>query len=183
MRKFIRISLYICTILGIFLVGIKMFFSDMIHSSDYDEINRKEINMMFESKEETNDGIYLKFKVDNNSRYIFLLTDAKLGFPNYNSEGDLDLLLELNLHNAYKEQNAKIMEDGIEKYGEGYITFLVPKGITLDNKYFDLDAISVTYQGVFKVSLPFLNNKNLVIDNYNSSYQLSNSKEQLNFDQ
>lgn len=181
MRKFTRVSLCIFTIVGLFLAGIKIFFSDMIHSNDYEKINRKEINMVFESKEETKDGVYLKFRVINNSRYVFLLTNAKIEFPSYNSEGGLDLLLELNVHNQYKDQNEKIMDEGIAKYGEGYITFLVPKGIKLDNKYFDLDAISIQYQGVFKVKLPFLNNKYLVISNYNGRYLLSSSKEQVNF--
>lgn len=180
MRKFIKVSLYIFILLWAFIFGSKIFFKDMIHSNDYGEINRREIKINFESQREGKNGTYVKLKVINNSRYVFLLSDAKLEFPNYNNEGDVDLILELNLYKPYEDENEEIMVDGIEKYGESYMTFLIPKGVSLDKSYFDLNAISVKYDGIYKVDIPILENKYLVIGNNSGNYQIENSKEKIN---
>lgn len=180
MRKFINVSIYIFILLWAFIFGSKIFFKDMIHSNDYGEINRREIKITLESKIEGKNGIYVKLKVINNSRYVFLLSDAKLEFPNYNNEGDVDLILELNLYKPYEGENEEIMANGIEKYGEGYMTFLIPKGICLDEAYFDLNAISVKYEGIYKVNIPILENKYLVISNNSGNCQIEDSKEKIN---
>lgn len=180
MRKFINVSLYIFILLWAFIFGSKIYFDDMIHSNDYGEINKKEVKITFESQRESKNGVYVKLKVLNNSRYVFLVSDAKMEFPNYNNEGDVDLILELNLYKPYEGENEDIMVNGIEKYGEGYITFLIPRGMSLDESYFDLDSISVTYEGTYKIKIPILNNKYLIISNNSGNCQIESSKEKIN---
>lgn len=180
MKKFVIVSICICMSLWLFIIGSKIFFEDMIHYKDYIDKNKREIKMVYDSQRESKNGIYVRLKAINHSKFRFLLTNAKLGFPSYNSDGDLDILLELKLDDLYEGKNEKIMVEGIEKYEEGYVTFLIPKGIILDEKYFDLDAVCIEYDGVFKMKLPFLENKYISISSYSGNALVSNREGSIN---
>ena len=50
--------------------------------------------------------------------------------------------------------NSDMMVEGIEPNGEGYIEFIVPKGLILDKRYFALDFTKMEYEGNFAEEIP-----------------------------
>lgn len=64
------------------------------------------------------------------------------------------LYLALDVENSL---NSNLMLDGIEPNGDGYIEFIVPKGLQLDKKYFALDSTKMEYEGNFAEEIPIFN--------------------------
>lgn len=196
MKRFMGISINIIIVFVVFFIGSKVIFKDMVHVNNYEEKNIKEINIDLEEEAKVKEGIVFKFKIKNNSKYTYRIDDARLVFSSKNEskskdddyiEYDLYSSLELKTHEKYKEYDDIYMDNnyknfiyGIKPNKEGYIEFLLPKGLNLDKEYFDLNVININIDSKYTVDLPFSESgyitveKNNQID-YSFDYEIDNT--------
>lgn len=157
MNKFIKVSsiIMICCLISGFLV--RFTYGDMIDKKDYESRNVNEVIVEFESRKTVEEGTKIRFKVYNNSKFTYLLTKAKIKFenniPEENGEYKNSSRLYLGMDIGNK-LNADIMFNGIEPNSDGYVEFIVPKGLILDKKYFALDSTKMEYEGNFAEEVP-----------------------------
>lgn len=157
MNKFIKVSsiiLIFCLVSG-FLV--RFTYGDMVDKKDYEARNVNEVIVKFESRKTVREGTKIRFKIYNNSKFTYLLTKARMKFENNIKNEDGEYInsskLYLALDSANK-LNSNLMLDGIEPNGDGYIEFIVPKGLELNKKYFALDSTKMEYEGNFAEEIP-----------------------------
>lgn len=157
MNKFIKISSIIllsCLIAG-FLV--RFTYGDMVDKKDYEARNVNEVIVEFESRKNVQEGTKIRFKIYNNSKFTYLLTRARMKFENTIPGGENNIKNSSQLYismDVGNKMNSDLMIDGIEANGDGYIEFIVPKGLELDKKYFALDSTKMEYSGNFAEEVP-----------------------------
>lgn len=162
MKKFMKVSsiiLIFCFVSG-FLV--RFTYGDMIDKKDYEARNVNEVIVEFESRKNVREGTKIRFKIYNNSKYTYLLTKARITFENniFNEDKEKKYINNSNLYLALDSENkinSNLILDGIEPNGDGYIEFIIPKGLELDKRYFDLDSTKMEYEGNFAEEIPVFN--------------------------
>lgn len=158
MNKFIRISFII--LVCFFMSGIiaKFTYSDMIDRQDYESRNINELIVEFESRKTVKNGTKIKFKIYNNSKFTYLLTKARIKFENNLFKDNLEY--NKNNTNLYIEMdnnsklNSNLILNGILPNKDGYLEFIIPKGLSLNKKYFALDSTKMEYEGNFAEKVP-----------------------------
>ncbi|MGL5329495.1 MAG: hypothetical protein ACRDD7_09505 [Peptostreptococcaceae bacterium] len=143
MKKFAKISSLILSTFLLFLMINKLIFKDRVSVEDYRFKNNMETNVSIESYKNTKDGILINIKIKNDSNYVYTLKDAKIMFGGTNQGFTLN---RIPIH----WEGEDIMYDGIQPNEEGYVEFLLPKGMKIDEKYFDLECTKIVYEGKFK---------------------------------
>lgn len=143
-KKFIKVSLIICIPL-ILLIG----FSTMILNSDsyFDEWG-DDIKITYKDYKEEKYNHVLSIIVKNNSKNIARLGEMKLSFEN-NYESEAENLGEFYIRGYEKDRwdDNKVM--GIDPGKEEEIIFKIPKGIKIDEKYYNLNRIIIDYDARF----------------------------------
>lgn len=178
-KKFIKISVSMVAIVIVFISINKLIFKDLIHEEDDSIFNYTNIEVTLDNKYISEDGIKLKFKVKNDSKYTFRIDESYLDFEMYQS-GNKDMIVPSGIKiyptNIYEGNgvNDRILMKGIDPHKSEYITFTIPKGFGLDNEYFPLDSIGYRLNGQFVVRIQFLESGYITVKpNYNIGGSLS----------
>lgn len=157
MNKFVKISSIILIFWVISGILVRFTYGDMVDKKDYESRNVNEVIVEFESRKSVKDGTKVRYKVYNNSKFTYLLTKARMKFENNiakeneKKENSSRLYIAMDEINRF---NSDMMVEGIEPNGEGYIEFIVPKGLILDKRYFALDSTKMEYEGNFAEEIP-----------------------------
>ena len=157
MNKFIKVSSIIvifCLIAGVL---VRFTYGDMVDKKDYEARNVNEVIVEFESRKTVEEGTKVRFKIYNNSKFTYLLTRAKMKFENnipqnngeYKNSSRLYLAMDIG-----NKVNSNLMFNGISSNDDGYVEFIIPKGLILDKKYFALDSTKMEYEGNFAEEVP-----------------------------
>ena len=159
-NKFIKLSLIIIIISTLFVLGNKFIFKNLIHENDYLIKNDFEIDIKLNKKYETKNGLKLRFKIENPTKYTFRLEESYITFDMYkdkNKEMITNSPLKIDMKNSFEESdiNSQIITKGIKPHSYAYMEFTIPKGLNLDDDYFSLDSIVYDIEGQFVVDLPF----------------------------
>ena len=159
MNKFAKVSASIIIVILVFIGINKLIFNERISAEDYKNIYDINTDISIDRYEETNDGVLIKMKIKNNSNYTYRLENASITFFSCKRSDDNKIIdsreaFKLNILPIEFGEENDITWTGIEPKEEGYIEFLYPKGIKIDDKFFDLDATSLNYNGTFSKDLP-----------------------------
>lgn len=159
-NKFIKLSLIIIIISTLFVLGNKFIFKNLIHENDYLIKNDFEIDIKLNKKYETKNGLKLRFKIENPTKYTFRLEESYITFDMYedkNKEMMTNSPLKIDMKNSFEESdvNWQIITKGIKPHSYAYVEYTIPKGLNLDDDYFSLDSIVYDIEGQFVVDLPF----------------------------
>lgn len=159
-NKFIKLSLIIIIISTLFVLGNKFIFKNLIHENDYLIKNDFEIDIKLNKKYETKNGLKLRFKIENPTKYTFRLEESYITFDMYkdkNKEMMTNSPLKIDMKNSFEESdiNWQIITKGIKPNSYAYVEYTIPKGLNLDDDYFSLDSIVYDIEGQFVVDLPF----------------------------
>ena len=159
-NTFIRISLSILVLFLVYIYGNKVSYGKMVYVEDYEKYNAMEVEMNVDGYREIKEGTLVKIKIINRSKFTYRIEDAKLEFGNelVFEDGSSTYVKYVTL-NPYEGDlnNNRLIHEGIEPFGEGYITFLHPKGLKLDGDFFDLNNVEVNIEEQFTVNIPLLN--------------------------
>lgn len=156
MKKFLKISSSMLCILLLFLMINKIIFKDIVNVEDYRLKNKMETNIRIDSYKDTENGTLIKIKIKNDSKYVYTLNDARIIFVGCNDsngvdEKELSQGFTLNMIPiSWEDEDINIKHNGIKPNEEGYIEFLLPKGMKIDENYFDLESTKLVYDGKFK---------------------------------
>ena len=159
-NTFIRVSLSILVLFLVYIYGNKVSYGKMVYVEDYEKYNAMEVEMNVDGYREIKEGTLVKIKIINRSKFTYRIEDAKLEFGNelVFEDGSSTYVKYVTL-NPYEGDlnNNRLIHEGIEPFGEGYITFLHPKGLKLDGDFFDLNNVEVNIEEQFTVNIPLLN--------------------------
>ncbi|SCH30739.1 MULTISPECIES: hypothetical protein [unclassified Romboutsia] len=159
MKKFTKVS--ICIIVSILLfIGInKLIFNKRVGIEDYKITNPMYTYLQLDKYKKTDNGTVLRLKVKNSSNYTYRLEDASLVIWSCNRSENGNAI---NSREAFRINrieygiNDDIRWKGIEPKGESYIEFLFPKGMSIDERFIDLESTAFEYKGSFIKELPLL---------------------------
>lgn len=157
---FTIVSLSILVLFSVHIYGNKVSYGKMVYVEDYEKYNAMEVEMNVDGYREIKEGTLVKIKIINRSKFTYRIEDAKLEFGNelVFEDGSSTYVKYVTL-NPYEGDlnNNRIVHEGIEPFGEGYITFLHPKGLNLDGDFFDLNNVEVNIEDQFTVNIPLIN--------------------------
>ena len=157
MNKFLKISRKIAAIGIIFIGFMSILYEGKVDKKDYEDKNMNEVIVDFESKKSVNNGTVIRYKIYNNSKYKYILESAIMKFENrILDENGKKAYIYIEIEREENESNYKSCVYGIEPRKNGYMEFTIPKGVTLDEKCFNIDATSIEYTGSFMVDFPLL---------------------------
>ena len=167
-NKFIKLSLIIIIISTLFVLGNKFIFKNLIHEDDYLIKNNFEIDIKLNKKYQTKNGLKLRFKIENPTKYTFRLEESYITFDMYkdkNKEMMTNSPLKIDMKNSFEESdiNWQIITKGIKPHSYAYVEYTIPKGLNLDDDYFSLDSIAYDITGKFLVDLPFTHIGDIII--------------------
>lgn len=167
-NKFIKLSLIIIIISTLFVLGNKFIFKNLIHENDYLIKNDFEIDIKLNKKYETKNGLKLRFKIENPTKYTFRLEESYITFDMYkdkNKEMMTNSPLKIDMKNSFEESdvNWPLFSKGIKPHSYTYMEYTIPKGLNLDDDYFSLDSIAYDITGKFLVDLPFTHIGDIII--------------------
>lgn len=143
-KKFIKVSLIICISL-ILLFGV---FTRILNSDSYLDEWEDDIKIIYKDYKEEKDNYIVSIIVKNNSKNIASLGEMKLSFEN-NYESGAENLGEFYIRGYEKDRwdDNKVM--GIDPGKEEEIIFKIPKGIKIDEEYYNLNRIIIDYDASF----------------------------------
>lgn len=159
MRKFAKISAYIVIVIFSFILANTIVFKDRVSVQDYNKSNPITTIASIEKYEKTNDGVIVNIKIKNNSNYTYKLDNASIVFFSCERDSNDNIIgsreaFKLNiLPMDIQNEEDDIRWSGIGPKKEGYIEFLYPKGIKMDDRFFDLDETTLKYNGSFTENL------------------------------
>ncbi|MGL5329496.1 MAG: ABC-2 transporter permease [Peptostreptococcaceae bacterium] len=159
-RKFLTLCLMLFLSFGGYIFINKIAYQERIYVEDYDTSNNMEVDMSVEGYREVEEGLLIKLKIDNLSRYTYRLEDIDIGFgKDYEFEDGGSTFANYVSIELYEmdSNNRKIMLDGIPPNEVVYMTFLQPKGLKLENSSFDFKNTVVEYMGEHVVNIPIIN--------------------------
>lgn len=159
MKKFAKVSISLMVVFGIFISVNKLVFKDRVSIEDYKLRNTMYTTLRIDSYRDTEDGLVIKMKIKNSSNYTYRLDNASMIFfsceRDENGElGEMRQGFELNMmpSGGFDDEN-NIVWHGLGPKEEGYIEFLYPKGMKIDEDFFELDATRFKYNGKFTRNL------------------------------
>lgn len=168
MSKFIKISGFMFLIIVLFISVMQLFLGNTMDVRDYESKNLNEVVVKFDSKKSVGRGVCVRFRIYNNSRYHYMLDSSVMKFESIAPGSDdikSDLYLSIDTENS--SWNYRSYSYGIAPKDEGYMEFIIPKGISFDRKYFALDSTTVEYRGSFMVEVPLFKGFRIPVE-YNS---------------
>ncbi|MBC5995771.1 ABC-2 transporter permease [Romboutsia ilealis] len=175
-KKFFIVAIIIVIIFNIHILVNKKMYGNIVYMQDYDDNNEINADINLDGYQEVEEGTLVRFKIINRSKYRFILEKVNLDFGK-------EIMLEDNSYtfasfvslDYYKSDlnNNKLMQDGIEPFGEKCITFLMPKGLKLGKESFDLNNVNIEYSYKFVVDLPIIN-KFTSVSSGGGSYNFGN---------
>ncbi|MGL5328670.1 MAG: hypothetical protein ACRDD7_05330 [Peptostreptococcaceae bacterium] len=177
-KKFINVALTIFTVSLIFIFGNKVIFKDLVHEEDATNVYQVDVEFSLHEKYEDDEGIKIKVKIDNPTKYTYRLEYANLLLiPIQSEEKGYEENTSLKIDLIYDFWNEKDINyiakyEGIKPNSMGYIEFIIPKGIKLDSAYFELENIVVDYKGSFTAKIPFTNGGYITLGQIGGSTQL-----------
>lgn len=164
--KFIKVSLGVLISVLIFILINKGIYKDLIHEEDYRDKYDNFVEVSIDEEILSNNGLTVRVKIDNPTKYVYILEKAELRFENKNME-DIkvsNLTLDLPWGIDENSENYKVRIEGIPAKSSGYIEFIIPNGIKLDENSFILDNISLNYDGQLVSRLPFTSSGYITIN-------------------
>ncbi|GAA0864157.1 ABC-2 transporter permease [Paraclostridium tenue] len=167
-NKFIKLSLFMIIISALFILGNKFIFKNLIHEDDYLIKNNFEIDIKLNKKYQTKNGLKLRFKIENPTKYTFRLEESYITFDMYkdkNKEMLTNSPLKIDMKYPFEESdiNWPLFSKGIKPHSYTYMEYTIPKGLNLDDDYFSLDSIAYDITGKFLVDLPFTHIGDIII--------------------
>ncbi|KPI54212.1 hypothetical protein KW94_05815 [Clostridioides difficile] len=171
MNKFIKVSFFIFGIFTLFIAINKLVYRDMVSVKDYEINHLEEIGFDFDSRRSRDVGTIVRFKISNNSRYSYRLRSAKMKFENCveNKKGinKCSSYVNIDLSNEKNSVTEKTLKYGIKPNNQGYVDFIIPKGLSFDYRYFNQSGMSVEYKGEYIVDIPMAEGLYLVVGKNN----------------
>ena len=141
-KKFIKISLIICVSL-VLLIG---FFSmTSVNENYFDELENS-IDIKYKDCVETKNSYNVSIIIKNKSKNIASMSDMELSFG-YN--GDYDDMGDFYIRGHEKDMWSEDKVMGIDPGEEEEFVFKIPKGIKIDENYYDTKTISIGYKANF----------------------------------
>lgn len=159
-RKFLTICLIlVMTFTGYIFIN-KILYQERVYVEDYDIRDNMEVEMSIEEYQEIDEGLLIKLKINNLSRYTYRLQNISIDFgKDYEFEDSSSTFANYISIEPYEMdlKNRKIMSNGIGPNEVAYMTFLKPKGLILEENSFDFNNTVVDYMGEHTVKIPILN--------------------------
>lgn len=137
-NKFIKISLIICTSLILLLV----FFSMTSVNEDYFEQLNDSIEITYKDCVETKDSYNVSILIRNKSKNIASMSDMELSFS---YDGDSDDMGDFYIRGYEKDILGEDTEMGIDPGKEKEFVFKISKGIKIDENYYDINRMQISY--------------------------------------
>lgn len=160
MNKFMKISISIIAVMVAFIGVNKLVFKDRITIEDYKITNPMYTHLRIDSYEKVDEGTIIKMKLKNASNYTYRLEDASITF--WSCERDENgestnlrkaVILNMIPKNHFDGEH-DLTWDGLGPKEEGFIEFLLPKAMYMNEEFFDLDYTMYEYSGKSTKSLP-----------------------------
>ncbi|UWD48145.1 hypothetical protein NYR90_16570 [Clostridioides difficile] len=171
MNKFIKVSIFILGVFTLFIAINKLVYRDMVSVKDYEINHLEEIVFDFDSRRSEEIGTVIRFKISNNSKYSYRLNSAKMRFENCieskKGENKCSYYVNIDLFNEKNSITEKTLNYGIKSNNQGYVDFVIPKGLNFDYRYFNDSGMSVEYKGEFTVEMPIAKGLYLVVGKNN----------------
>lgn len=167
--KFIKVTLGILISILIFILINKGIYKDLKHEEDYRDKNTSFVEFSTYEENLSEEGLIIKVKIDNPTKYVYKLDTAELQFERSSNieEGDIvpsNLKVDLPWSWDHNSENDDVRIKGIQPRSSGYIEFVIPKGIILDPEYFILDSITINYDGQLVSRIPFTSSGYITIN-------------------
>lgn len=147
-KKFISICLSIFAISLIFILGFKFILGDKILYTDAMNFEQGEPIIEYSGFEEDKNIYKIKVRIKNNSDYIASFTDVTMRFlgdsqgaPIFNGYDNTEKEYILNL----KQEDKYNFSFYLEPEEEREYAFEISKGLSFDNKFFDMNSMSISY--------------------------------------
>lgn len=177
----LKIIATILTVIIVMVFGSKIIFKDLIHEEESSgflyNIESERIEVNLDKVYEYNEEIKVKVNFKNNTKYNYRIEDPIIRF--YQEIDGNIIPSQVNIKCKYpfdeNDENYKIYREGIEPFSENTLIFTIPKGISLDSRYFKLEETVIDYSGKYTAKIPFLYSGYITINSGNSStVQLGN---------
>lgn len=169
-KQFLKISVGLFIVYILFILGNKLTYGNLVHEENYRDMYVKNVEFTVADQEYKDGTISVKIKIRNHTKYTYILEDANLVFE-IHENGDKNSYLTSNLKvelpydwEDEKSDNYKAKIEGIAPNDLAFIEFIIPKGITLDSKYFVLDNMLLEHEGRLVSKLPFLQSGYITIN-------------------
>ncbi|MDX5716714.1 hypothetical protein SIK61_17765, partial [Clostridioides difficile] len=99
---------------------------------------------------------------------------AKMKFENCveNKKGmnKCSAYVNVDLFNEKNSITERTLKYGIKPNNQGYVDFVIPKGLNFDYRYFNESGMSVEYKGEYIVNIPMAKGLYLVVGKNNDTW-------------
>lgn len=141
-KKFIKVSLIICVPL-ILMLGL---FSLTAKNEDIFEQLDDSIDITYKGYTEDKDSYNVSIIVKNKSKNIASMSDMELSFSYEGQSSDMG---DFYIKGYEKDMWSEDRKMGIDPGEEEEFVFKIPKGIKIDNKYYNTNRIDIGYNANF----------------------------------
>lgn len=141
-KKFVKVSLIICVPL-ILMLGL---FSVIAKNQGVSEEWAEDIQITYKDYKETKDSYNVSVIVKNKSKNIASMSDMELSFTYEGQSTDMGDFYIKGYEKDMWDENKKM---GIDPGEDEEFIFKIPKGIKIDNKYYNTKRMNIDYNANF----------------------------------